>query len=131
MASVLNLADFNSKLERFASNLVEEEFDRFLRMLSLEILRRLVLKTPVDTGRARGNWQVDEGQPPEGELATTDLNGSATIDRGSAQLQNLPNFPHVWIVNNVPYIERLEHGWSGQAPAGMMGVTMREVEAMF
>jgi hypothetical protein len=31
------------------------------------------------------------------------------------------------ISNAAPYINRLEHGWSSQAPAGMVAVTLMEI----
>lgn len=34
------------------------------------------------------------------------------------------------IENDVPYIERLEYGWSKQAPAGMLRVTEREAQTI-
>ena len=33
-----------------------------------------------------------------------------------------------YLVNNLPYIRRLEQGWSQQAPAGMVAVTVSEFQ---
>jgi hypothetical protein len=33
----------------------------------------------------------------------------------------------LFLVNLVPYINRLEHGWSKQAPQGMIGITLAEI----
>ena len=97
----------------------------------LEALRRLVEKTPVDTGRARGNWQVTIASPAEGQVEVTDSDGAATLVKGLASLIGLPNFQIVWISNNVDYIEKLEHGGSKQAPEGMLAITFEELRNMF
>lgn len=44
------------------------EIDATLRAIVLEILRRLILKSPVKTGRFRGNWQVGIGHPESGVI---------------------------------------------------------------
>ena len=36
---------------------------------------------------------------------------------------------HVWI-NNLPYAQRLEDGWSKQAPSGMVGLAVREFRSI-
>lgn len=126
-----NLAAFNASLSARAEVLTQQQLDRMIRMLALEALSRIVLKTPVDTGRARGNWQVGINRPPKGEAERSDPGGGGTIQAGQAALANLPPYPIVYITNNLPYIERLEHGHSGQAPQGMVGVTIEELRALF
>lgn len=76
----------------------------------LEILSRVVLSTPVDTGRARGNWQTDTGSIPAGETDTLDPSGAATISDGSATISRAPLFPKIHIANNLPYIGALNYG---------------------
>ena len=52
------------------------------RKIALELLRRLIMRTPVDSGRARGNWQASVGTPATGETGTTDKSGSAALEAG-------------------------------------------------
>jgi len=35
----------------------------------------------------------------------------------------------IFIVNGLPYINRLENGWSQQAPNGMVAITLAELPA--
>jgi len=125
-----NLAQFNKELDAFSKK-VPAMATVMQKKVVLEALRRLVEKTPVDTGRARGNWQVTIASPAEGQVEVTDSDGAATLVKGLASLIGLPNFQIVWISNNVDYIEKLEHGGSKQAPEGMLAITFEELRNMF
>lgn len=124
------LAQFNQEIQAFGQK-VPEKLTLLQKKVVLEALRRLVMKTPVDTGRARGNWQVTIGDPAMNQLETTDKNGAGTIAQGLAAISHLPGYQVVWISNNVDYIEALEHGHSKQAPQGMLALTVEELRAMF
>ena len=76
----------------------------------LEILSRVVLSTPVDTGRARGNWQTTLNVPATGEIDRTDPSGSEAIGEGSSTISRAPDFPLIHIANNLPYIGALNYG---------------------
>jgi len=125
-----NLAQFNREIDAFARK-VPDRAVTLHKKVAFEALRRLVSKTPVDTGRARGDWQVTIGDPATGQLDVLDVSGSLTVAAGLAALAGLPPYQIVWISNNVDYIERLEHGHSKQAPEGMLAVTVEELRAMF
>lgn len=93
------------------------------RAIALEALRGVVQMTPVDTGRARGNWQVSHDTPADGTLDVEDKGGRATIGKGAAEVAAIEPFEHTYLTNNLDYIEELEKGSSEQAPHGMVGVT--------
>lgn len=126
-----NLAEFNGQIEAFMSE-QEENLRQFVVKIGFEALKRVVQKTPVDTGRARGNWQVSVGQPIETVRDERDKRGGRTISEGfdvmDAQAQP---YGVVYISNNVDYIGPLEDGSSKQAPEGMVAVTVAEIEAAF
>lgn len=102
----------------------------------------IVKKTPVDTGRARANWNVSVGSP---DLSTTE------DTRKTPKLKDKMPDPNgdesIFISNNLPYITKLEYGgypnppkkgsgktvngYSKQAPEGMVGVTLANNEAIF
>ena len=124
------LAQFNREIDAFARK-IPDRATVLQKKVALEALQRLVSKTPVDTGRARGNWQVTIGDPATGQLEVLDINGAETITQGLAAIADLPAYQVVWISNNVDYIESLEHGHSKQAPQGMLAVTVEELRAMF
>ena len=112
-----------------------------VQYVSLEVLRRLVMRTPVDTGAARANWQVELGVIPSGHVNATDRSGSPTISRGSSIIARLRVGQTVYIVNNLPYIIPLEYGgypigpktvggFSRQAPRGFVRITAAEFDGM-
>lgn len=102
------------------------KMDLALRKISLEIFSRIVLKSPVDTGRFRGNWQVSIGSTPNGTLELDDRNGTATITQAAASLMGVNAGDIVYLANNLPYAMRLEEGYSLQAPQGMVSLTVQE-----
>jgi hypothetical protein len=108
-----------------------------VRKVSLDLLREVVLRTPVRTGRARANWQTTIGAPAAGEISwdkdSPDAAAPSAIDAGSQRLNGqearmmLDGDLTIFLTNNLPYIDALEHGSSLQAPEGMV----RQAVAMF
>jgi hypothetical protein len=128
---ISNLSEFNATVTRFAENIPAEKVVLMHKKMGLEALRRVVMKTPVDTGRARGNWQVQIGEPALVMQDSFDKTGSDTIQIGAAQLANLKAYEVIYLTNNVPYIIFLEEGSSKQAPYGMVKMTIDELAGMF
>lgn len=126
-----NFDEFQRQLAREQQAQFAGSIHRATRKLALEALRRVVLKTPVDTGRARGNWQTTIDRPATGTQETTDPSGGQTISEGSNVIGQAPIFRPIVLTNNLPYIERLEDGSSQQAPNGMLSVTVAELESQF
>jgi hypothetical protein len=135
-----SVEEFNRELTQWATVHVPQRIRDVTVKLCLEALSRLVMKTPVDTGRARGGWQVAIAGKGElvsvlqgmaAERAALDPDGSVTISRGAAIINAMPDFAIIDIENNVHYILQLEDGHSGQAPSGMLSVTVEELVAMF
>jgi len=101
------------------------------KKIVLEAFRRVILKTPVDTGRARMGWMLTinsptDAVPPAGKYDSPDLTG------GLAAISTLGFAQVVWLSNNVEYIGWLEEGRPGpgspQAPNGMLAVTLVEIQ---
>ena len=122
-----SLQQFNDAVDEFSKK-IPDRLVELQQKIGLEALRRIVYKTPVDTGRARGNWQVTIDKPAVGVLVPAIAD---PVGQGGLMLADLPPFTTVWITNNVPYIKYLEDGSSKQAPQGMVSVTLGELKAMF
>ena len=102
----------------------------------------IVRKTPVDTGRARANWNISVGH--EDTTVTEDTRKSP---KTISQMPEPKGDESIFISNNLPYITMLEYGgypnppkkdggktingYSRQAPNGMVGVTLANNEAIF
>ena len=93
----------------FAKTVVKDHGDQ-CRRAGLEILSRVVLSTPVDTGRARGNWQTTLNAPATAEVERLDPSGASAISDGTGTINGAPQFPLICIANNLPYIGALNYG---------------------
>lgn len=109
---------------------VERRMETAVRKIAIDVFTRVILRTPVLSGRARGNWQVAIGNLPTGTLELDDKDGSITIGKVEAETLGLKAGESIYLVNNLPYIYRLETGYSDQAPAGMVGITVQEFEPL-
>lgn len=83
-----------------------------------EAFLSVILKTPVDKGAAINSWFSNLGNSNggEGERAPS-LNGSDSISAMQVTVNKAELGGQVLLYNNLPYIERLEDGYSLQAPA--------------
>ena len=119
----------------------ERKMDLAVRKIALEMFRKIILKSPVDTGRFRGNWQLAIGSVPEGTLELDDKTGTATIAKGAATVMGINAGDTLYFANNLPYARRLEeggymagpkvvNGHSSQAPNGMVALTIQEFQSI-
>ncbi|PLC06404.1 hypothetical protein CY658_05050 [Variovorax sp. RO1] len=61
----------------------------------------------------------------------TDKSGASTVEAGSKVIAKFEAGPDIYIVNNLPYGPRLEYeGYSKQAPAGMVRITVAEYQGL-
>lgn len=97
-----------------------------VRKRKLQVARQIfngfVMRTPVDTGSARASWRVSLGAP-DTSITVNNTRGVA-LPPPSFPLTDVPAYSKLYISNATPYIIKLEYGWSKQAPAGMMRVTL-------
>ncbi len=121
---------FSGDLDRFADK-TRQKLTVIPRKVALEMLRRVVMRTPVRSGRARGNWQTSVGSPVETEIERADKGGGATISGAVPVIEgwDAQNVA-IFLMNNVPYIQRLEDGYSDQAPSGMVKITVAEFQGL-
>ena len=108
------MATFDLSIASDLTEFVSQE----IRKLGIIIDQGVVLGTPVDTGAARGGWLVGINNAPAGD-GINDQAGFAAIQSGVSVIGTYPttNLPDLWIVNNLPYIGRLNDGYSLQAPS--------------
>lgn len=97
------------KLEERASQLIAETGKGLYRLAADA--------TPVRSGRARANWRCLVGSPDYSADAGTEFDPF----RASSAFSAVKAGEKLCITNSVPYIGRLEAGWSVQAPAGIAG----------
>ncbi len=118
---------FSADIARFIAH-NNGNIDKTVRQTVVLLSQGVVLGTPVDTGRARANWQFGNNFP-SGTLGASDRGGGATLTRIAGQMPGVRAGGSVWLVNNLPYISRLENGYSRQAPAGFVRKTLANLPA--
>lgn len=116
--------------------------DKVIKKVVIDLGTSIIMKNPVGNpdlwkspapagyvgGRSRANWQYGNGVMPSGTIDAEDQTGQKTIAAliGKVSLSDVASVH--WIANSLPYIVRLENGWSKQAPAGMVGLTVTEFQ---
>lgn len=96
-----------------------------IRKIALDVFSEVILKSPVKEGRFRGNWQVAIGRMPSGTVEIDDKEGTATIAAVQAETLGLQAGQVIYLINNLPYAQKLEYGHSQQAPSGMVRITVQ------
>lgn len=120
------MGQFALDLKKFETK-VGARADLLVRKVVLDLLRKVTLRTPVDTGRARANWNVALESPDPRVTEDTDPTGSDAITDAEAVLSRAEAGGKIYITNNLVYIVPLEEGSSSdQAPRGMVAVSLRE-----
>jgi hypothetical protein len=94
--------------------------ERIRKAACLELARLVIQDTPVQTGRARANWQAGVNQAPSGVLEQTELSGGEALARVEKVLDQMKPGDSFVLVNNLDYAKALEDGSSQQAPNGML-----------
>jgi hypothetical protein len=126
--------------------------DADVRAIEIALFSAIIKATPVDTGRARGNWQASIDRPEYSAIEREDPQGTAAIADMIGKIGGAGVV--TWLSNNLPYIEVLEYGqypnppkrgtrvkgggyevrtvggFSRQAPAGMVRINMARIDQL-
>lgn len=116
--------------------------DRVVKKVVIDLGTSVIMKTPVGNpdlwaspapkgyvgGAARAGWQYGNGVMPSGLIDDKDQTGQKTIAALTAGVMTSDGASVHWIANSLPYINPLEHGWSTQAPNGMVELTVTEFQ---
>jgi hypothetical protein len=112
--------DFNSfaaALQKFSDN-IPVAANEIKKSLVRNFVNAVVPATPIDTAKARNNWQVSVSSP-----ATSIIEGEVFDSSGAFSFATFVTLEiakpgdTVYIRSNIPYIRRLNEGYSPQASA--------------
>lgn len=97
---------------------------RTFRLSVNEAFISVAVNTPVDLGTAINSWYCNLGNVNGGEGARqANKSGQDSINAIYAATEKLRLGDSVLLYNNLPYIQRLEDGWSQQG-SGMVKTTV-------
>lgn len=82
-------------------------------------------------GRARGSWLSSVNFPILTEPGTIDPNGAETMQKSAEVAAEIPFASRSYVASAVPYMLRLNNGWSKQTPADFIDRAMDRVGAKF
>ena len=132
---------FAADLQKFRDKTVAKQH-ALVREIVGQISLSLITKSPVGDpalwatkyppknyrgGQFRGNWRLGvDGIDGTTSAADIDPDGGATLDNIVGKIPNDAAYHSYYITNALPYAHRLEDGYSSQAPAGMVGLTIVE-----
>ena len=151
-----NAAQFKLELDEFVEEEVEGRALNLQRDVMLDLLRLLITNTPVGDrrrwklnierkqrglsgllprgyvgGHAKKNWQGTINRPPTNEIEGEDRSGRNALQAGRQVIRNIKQPVLAYISNRVPYIQRLEEGWSKQKPRGFVRQQIRFVSEKY
>lgn len=112
---------FSAQIEKFGKD-ASARVQQVRRGVVLKLFSAVILDTPVDTGRLRGNWQVSANQPVKNEIDREDKSGRAPIAEVERAAKESDGDTPLFLSNNLPYAGRIEfEGYSHtKAPEGMV-----------
>lgn len=119
------LGSFELDIQRFVEK-AKGNATLVVRKISLDILKRVVQKSPVDEGRFKSSWLVSINSIPTGDPGTIDKSGAPSFQRVDAAVLRMKAGDFIAMTSNLPYSRKLEYGHSKQAPSGVVRITVQE-----
>jgi len=117
---------FSADISRWVQK-AQGNMDAAVRRDAVLASQSIVSMSPVDTGRFRANWNYSVGAPDESTSLWVDPTGGLTIRKIIAQSRGAKAGYVYYLTNALPYAQRLENGWSKQAPQGMVRLTAMDL----
>ena len=106
------------------------EADTLTKKITGEMLQQVVVRSPVDSGAFRQNHRVSIGSVDK----SFDVNdtGNDALSKGIRTIQAGGGLGKiVYISNSLPYAEKLENGYSQQAPQGIYSLSFLSVVSKY
>lgn len=149
MTNESNARQFALDLTNLLRDATEDAVVKATRKMAADAFEGVIKKSPVGNdqnwkrpapkgyvgGQFRGAWQLSVGAPGIGITGKSrpgktgsDSAARAAVAEARGELAKLQPYQSVYIVNGLPYAERLENGWSKQAPLGIVALTVQELQ---
>ena len=117
--------DLSKAIER-----AQKDAELIVKKAAIGVFSSVIDKSPVDTGRFRANWNISFSAPDESVSEDTDKTGAESKGRVYKAMSGYKlKDQSIYLTNSLPYAMRLEEGWSGQAPQGMVRLSVMEFNA--
>lgn len=121
-----SLSDFAKSME-IAAQAIDGNVEKAIKDVAKNVGTMVIYSTPIDTSRARLNWQTTLDQPATSKLLQypekpTDpsVGTASALENLRATVDKYTIGKTVFITNNIEYIQKLNDGSSSQAPANFV-----------
>lgn len=122
---------FERQLREF-TDAVPEEVRRFRNAVAMEVVRGVVMMSPVISGRLKGNWNASGAGVQPADESITDVSGMATILRALEAIEAVERaFGVITISNSLRYARFVNDGTSRSRAVHMVERTILRVERAF
>lgn len=141
------MSEWSIPLDKLADK-YKADLEQVARKSTFDLFNAVNLRTPVDTGRFRANWNVSYNAP---DYAITESTNQSRANSEISKVLSLPVGGVIYLCNGLPYGRHLEYGlypspvkrgtynkktksyeirssngYSKQAPSGMIRISVRE-----
>ena len=136
---------FAADVSRWCKETAPKTNEKIIKTVVMEVANRVIFRSPVGDpsvwqsppppgyagGRFRANWIYGFGSAPTNFSDAIDPSGAKTLGDIISRVATQKASGVHWIANNLPYAERIENGWSAQAPQGVVGLVEMEFGEIF
>ena len=122
---------FTLDVQKFAEGFIGGA-ETAVRVTAHKTFANIIKRTPVDEGRARGNWFAT-GQQPSNRVTTKEddsQDGKDTAKKSEDVVLLLKDWSTFTLTNNLPYINHLEFGLYNAGPKTVMGFSSQAIGGM-
>ena len=112
------------------TDLTEKKLEAVVSKTAIDLGQAVVMSTPVDSGRLRGNWMPEVNDYATSTTEKADKGGGLSISRIQSKFKGYKVGDTLTMSNNLPYaypIEFLGHS-KRKAPAGMVRINVRKFQ---
>jgi hypothetical protein len=138
------MAEWTLDMSKYTQK-IANDINRVRQVFAFELLRRVIMRSPVDTGRFRSNWLTTVNNETGETRDTTDKSGNSSLQEGQTIIDNVKGDEKIIIQNNMSYATKIEYGgftkkpetaktiggYSRQSPKGVIGTVMAQADQLF
>lgn len=121
---------WTNKPTNFALDVLKDADDHLKKIVG-DTLQQVVVRSPVMDGEFRASHKVTLDSPQNTYEKGFDISGSTTLAEGLKVASTAKIGGLVYIQTLSPYGNRLENGWSQQAPNGVYALSFQSVVSKY
>lgn len=120
------MGDFSLAFQNITTKSIKKT-ENVIKKTVFDLTSSIIGATPVDSGRLKGNWQVDLNTNSNNSIIDIeDKTGNTATAKAQSKILNSKVPFYYMISNNLPYASYIEYGGSKiKAPQGMVRINVQ------